>query len=274
MEFYNELWSLRDRRVDNWLLMSSPWPTITLCVAYWYCSIVLGPFLMKNRPAFELKAWIQVYNVFQVAISAYIFWEAGMGGWFTQYNHICQPMVLDSDPNSSAMRLARATHIYFLTKFIEFLDTFFFIGRKKFTHVSRLQLIHHGIMPFMSWLLVRWLPGGQESFGGMFNSLVHVIMYSYYFLAALGPHMQKYLWWKRYLTTFQMFQFVVIFCKSMLLITGVVECGYPWQFSMVSVGVTGLFFILFADFYVQEYRMKKSLKISSVAVNGKSVKAE
>lgn len=28
-------------------------------------------------------------------------------------------------------------------------------------------------------------------------------MYSYYFLSALGPHMQKYLWWKKYLTRMQ-----------------------------------------------------------------------
>ena len=67
-------------------------------------------------------------------------------------------------------------------------------------------MIHHGIMPIFGWTLCRWLPGGHESFGGTLNSLVHVIMYSYYFLAALGPHMQKYLWWKKYLTTFQMIQ--------------------------------------------------------------------
>jgi hypothetical protein len=71
---------------------------------------------------------------------------------------------------------------------------------------NHFQVVHHGIMPVFGWTLTRWLPGGQESFGGTFNSLVHVIMYSYYFLAALGPHMQKYLWWKRYLTTFQMLQ--------------------------------------------------------------------
>jgi hypothetical protein len=28
-------------------------------------------------------------------------------------------------------------------------------------------------------------------------------MYSYYLLAALGPEVQKYLWWKKYLTTLQ-----------------------------------------------------------------------
>ena len=41
-------------------------------------------------------------------------------------------------------------------------------------------------------------------FIGAINSFVHVIMYAYYGLAALGPHMHKYLWWKRYLTMLQM----------------------------------------------------------------------
>jgi len=38
----------------------------------------------------------------------------------------------------------------------------------------------------------------------MINSLVHVLMYTYYGLSALGPHMQKYLWWKKYLTRIQL----------------------------------------------------------------------
>ena len=42
VEFYNELWNVRVRRLDDWFMMSSIWPTVTLCVFYWYCSIVLG----------------------------------------------------------------------------------------------------------------------------------------------------------------------------------------------------------------------------------------
>lgn len=41
-------------------------------------------------------------------------------------------------------------------------------------------------------------------FACMLNSLVHTIMYSYYGLAALGPSVQKYLWWKRYITMIQL----------------------------------------------------------------------
>ena len=38
----------------------------------------------------------------------------------------------------------------------------------------------------------------------MINSFIHVIMYTYYGIAALGPQYQKYLWWKRYLTIIQL----------------------------------------------------------------------
>ena len=46
------------------------------------------------------------------------------------------------------------------------------------------------------------------------NSFVHVLMYTHYLLAAMiGKNMKarrKYLWWSRYLTQFQMFQFVTM----------------------------------------------------------------
>ena len=34
---------LRDQRVDNWLLMSSVWPTTFICIAYVYLVKVAGP---------------------------------------------------------------------------------------------------------------------------------------------------------------------------------------------------------------------------------------
>ena len=40
--YYQELWDLRDKRVDNWPMINSPWPTISLCVGYIYLAVVLG----------------------------------------------------------------------------------------------------------------------------------------------------------------------------------------------------------------------------------------
>lgn len=36
------------------------------------------------------------------------------------------------------------------------------------------------------------------------NAAIHVLMYLYYGLASFGPKIQKYLWWKKYLTVIQM----------------------------------------------------------------------
>lgn len=46
--------------------------------------------------------------------------------------------------------------------------------------------------------------GGHSTFFGLLNTFVHIVMYSYYLFAAMGPQFQKYLWWKKYLTSLQM----------------------------------------------------------------------
>ena len=52
--------------------MSSPWPTMIICSVYIYFVKFLGPRLMKDRPAFELKGPIIVYNALQVIVSTYL----------------------------------------------------------------------------------------------------------------------------------------------------------------------------------------------------------
>ena len=78
----------------------SPWPTISLCIGYIYVSKILGPSIMKERPAFGLKKTIMTYNLLQVLFSSYVFYEACMAGWLTGYNWLCQDIDRDSDPNS------------------------------------------------------------------------------------------------------------------------------------------------------------------------------
>lgn len=57
---------------------------------------------------------------------------------------------------------------------------------------------------FLVWMGMKFAPGGHSTFFAMLNAFVHIVMYFYYMLAAMGPQMQKYLWWKKYLTAFQM----------------------------------------------------------------------
>uniref|UniRef100_A0AAQ4QFB0 Elongation of very long chain fatty acids protein n=1 Tax=Gasterosteus aculeatus aculeatus TaxID=481459 RepID=A0AAQ4QFB0_GASAC len=95
-------------------------------------------------------------------------------------------------------------------------------------------------------------------FIGLVNTLVHTVMYSYYGLAALGPHMQKYLWWKRYLTSLQLLQFLLF-----LLHTGYnlfTECDFPDSMNLVVFGYCVTLIVLFSNFYFQSYLHKRKQK--------------
>lgn len=76
------------------------------------------------------------------------------------------------------------------------------------------------------------------------NTGVHVIMYTYYMLAAFGPHMQKYLWWKKHLTMLQIVQFVAVFIHSMQLFF-FNPCQFPIIFVWIVLGHAVMFFFLF-----------------------------
>lgn len=110
------------------------------------------------------------------------------------------------------------------------------------------------------------LAGGHSSFFGLLNTFVHIVMYTYYLLAALGPRIQPYLWWKRYLTTLQMVQFVLVMIHAFQLLF--IECDYPrafvWWIGMHAV----LFYFLFRDFYNQAYK-KSGAKVKKSDDNGK-----
>ena len=47
-------------------------------------------------------------------------------------------------------------------------------------------------------------PGGHGTFSNLVNNFVHIVMYSYYMVSAMGPQYTKYIWWKKYITTTQL----------------------------------------------------------------------
>lgn len=98
----------------------------------------------------------------------------------------------------------------------ELLDTVFFVLRKKYNQITFLHVYHHTAMPMISWGCTKYFPGGHGTFIGMINSFVHIIMYFYYMVAAMGPKYQKYLWWKKYITTLQMVFNLFVFLRKLI----------------------------------------------------------
>jgi len=64
-----------DPRTAKWPLMSSPFPTLAICLGYVYVVKVLGPRAMENRKPMDLRKVLVYYNLFQVLFSVWLFLE-------------------------------------------------------------------------------------------------------------------------------------------------------------------------------------------------------
>lgn len=91
---------------------------------------------------------------------------------------------------------------------------------------------------------MKFSAGGHATFFGFINTGIHIVMYLYYMLAAIGPEMQKYLWWKKYLTMMQMLQFGAVFVHGVQLFVSN-SCNYSMVFAWMIVAHAVMFFFLF-----------------------------
>ena len=55
-------------------MMSSPIPTALICLGY-LVVVAIGPKLMANRPAFNVRQLLLFYNFAMVILSGYLFIE-------------------------------------------------------------------------------------------------------------------------------------------------------------------------------------------------------
>lgn len=260
---------ISDPRTSEWPFMMSPLPTILMVLAYLYVIIFLGPRLMENRKPFKLREVLILYNGGQVMLSLYMLYEHLMSGWFFDYSYVCQPV--DYSNGDKAIRMANLCWIYYISKLTEFADTIFFVMRKKDSQISFLHLYHHSLTPLETWILVKFVAGGHGTFSNLINNMVHVIMYFYYMVAAMGPRYQKYLWWKKHLTTIQLAQFFLVFIHSAQLLF--VDCGYPRFLGALLLLHSTIFFALFSHFYYKTYKANNA-KLAQISNNNTTTKVK
>ncbi|RUS85134.1 hypothetical protein EGW08_007098 [Elysia chlorotica] len=258
-----------DPRVDDWLLVNNLAGVLGLAGLY-LLMVKYGPIFMDGRAALSMTSLLVVYNFALVALSAYIFYEMVAVAYIRQYGLWCQ--AINYENTEIGIREANASWWYFFSKVIELLDTVFFILRKKNNQVTFLHVYHHSTMMIICWYVAKYIPGGEKFYNGGFNSLVHVFMYSYYGLAAMGPGMQKYLWWKRYLTEFQLLQFMCVNIRAIgSFFTG--PCEYPRWVNVFALFYSTSLLCLFLNFYRKSYKKKSSTPVSNgskVSGNGNS----
>jgi len=236
------------------LINGGPWKIMTISFSYWLFVRILGPSMMKNREPFDLRSLMLLHNSFLIGVNGVGFFVAL---WITDMMKECWDCG-PVDPNSSDLKKNLTVYlgyIYFLTKIVDFGDTIFFVLRKRFHQATFLHVFHHGIMPVVGFIGLKFHPGGYSGFLPCINILIHAVMYSYYALACAGPEMRKYLWWKKYITQIQMVQFVLVFFHAMNAILNP-SCQWPLVLAVLEALHAVLFFFLFYSFYRRAYGSK------------------
>lgn len=158
--------------------------------------------LMAPRPAFSIpKAVLIFYNAAQVAINAYVAYmiAAPLGGQVWGIGN----------KDSPAVRYG--VFLHYLCKYMDFIDTLIIVLRKKNEQLSFLHLWHHATIGLVwGWVVNTW-PTAEEggsaayAYGAWINSCIHVIMYFYYGVTALGVKVPTPI--KKSVTTAQLTQF-------------------------------------------------------------------
>ncbi|KAL1006392.1 hypothetical protein UPYG_G00071810 [Umbra pygmaea] len=264
--FVDYLFGERDSRVRGWLLLDSCLPT--LCLTALYLLIVyLGTKYMKNRPAYSLKGILQVYNLGVTMLSLYMLVELILATWSAGYRLQCQGLY---EAGEADVRVAKVLWWYYFSKLIEFLDTIFFVLRKKNNQITFLHVYHHASMFNIWWCVMNWIPCGQSFFGPTLNCFIHVCMYSYYGLSTI-PSMHKYLWWKRYLTQAQLVQFILTITHTLSAV--VVPCGFPFGCLLFQASYMFTLVIFFVNFYIQTYRKRQPKENRKIIVDPHDIKS-
>merc|ERR1711881_223219 len=240
-----------DKRVEKWPLMSSPLPTVAISAAY-VLMCIYGPRVMEKRSdtlGNNLRPLIVVYNFLIAALNLYMGLELLATSLLLGSSWLCEPV--DYSDNPISLRVASVLWWYYFSKLIEMLDSVFFILKKKWDQLSFL----HSSMFCLWWIGIKFVAGGSSFLPAMFNCFVHVVMYGYYMVAALGPAYRKWLWWKKYLTIVQMVQFFVIMLITINTIR--MDCDFiMWMmYGLLTYMIS--FLLLFSHFFYNAYSLKK-----------------
>ncbi|XP_020801266.1 elongation of very long chain fatty acids protein F [Drosophila serrata] len=240
-------------------LLSSPLPAVIIILIYLLVVFKIGPDFMECRKPFNVKSAMLKYNIFQITMNAILF---ALGCYYlvvkNYFDIRCMEISLD-DPIKYVDRVL--TYVYFLNKVLDLCDTVFFVLRKSYNQVTVLHVYHHALM-VIAVPTTYYLYGSSGSYAlmGYINSLVHVVMYSYYFAAALYPSVRNRLWLKKSITTMQIVQFVICLLHASLVWSLNKSCSIPGIMHFAEIAVAISMIAMFGNFYYQTYIRVKSKK--------------
>ncbi|KAI9018676.1 GNS1/SUR4 family-domain-containing protein [Phycomyces nitens] len=238
---------------------------VVTCLTY-YAVIFGGRYLMTNVPAFRLSTLFQIHNALLTLVSGSLLALMVEQIFPKIYRHGLFYSVCAEEAWTQPLELLY--YLNYLVKYWELADTLFMVAKKK--KLEFLHYFHHSMTMVLCYVQlegrtsVSWVPI-------VLNLTVHVLMYYYYFRTASGVR----IWWKKYLTTMQITQFVIdlfviYFCTYVLLaghhlpsISNLGTCAGTDASALFGCGLLTSYLFLFISFYKATYKKKGAAADSS-----------
>jgi len=199
-------------------LLCNPWVFVGLPCLY-LIAVVYGMHHMCTRPAIKFKYMVQIYNVVQIVLCTYMSWGL--------LPTIMNPFRLNTEFDELTEWVV---FVHYLSKYLDWFDTFFIITRKRRQQLSFLHVYHHATIGMIwGWLSYTGNGNGTASYGAFINSVTHVIMYAHYGWTSMGFRNPL----KRFVTYWQISQFWSCFVHAWVVLF--IERIVPREISWVQV---------------------------------------
>lgn len=228
-------------------------PIIPATVVGYFVIVGLLRFAMRNRQPMEVNTLLAIHNLILCVFSFVAFFGQMYEAYLVLTNFGPFAVYCGTFNDVWDLRMAQWGIAFYLSKYYELVDTVFLCVRKK--PMTVLHLFHHSIVIPISWMAVysRIYMGWLTAFN---NTGVHIVMYFYFAIYALGYRP----WWKKYLTSLQILQFVIDMSTSIPFIV-IYFMGIPCRgelYAWIIANLTGFaLLLLFMNFYRHTYNARR-----------------
>lgn len=207
---------------------------------------------MKDRKPFNLVNFTRCYNAFQVAACIHFVNWAYKRGFSLSATWQCAENRTDKEEQ---LALFACNWNFIVLRLIELVEMCVFVLRKKQVQVSPLHVYHHISTAALLWIFLKHRVNEMGIYTCALNSMVHIVMYSYYFLTSFKSLRSPLSIVKPLITIIQLVQLVLIFGHTIVAVTACNETKlYYLQIANILVLIG-----FFASFYVNNF-VKKNKK--------------
>jgi len=226
----------------------------------WLFAVYSLASYMTTRKAYEVRRFMQLYNVAQILLCGYMVWGMmpciGIPNFFginTGFDVGAEWFVF----------------VHYLSKYMDWFDTLWIILKKNRQQLSFLHVYHHATISMVwGFLLYSGVGNGTIRYGAWINSLTHVIMYSHYLWTSFGLKNPL----KRYITLWQISQFYS--CLAHAFVVRFLEQSLCRQFAWLQIGyqLTMVYLFTFKMSYVPSWTPQFSAKVAIEEKDGKKAR--